>query len=130
YDAYTRSRLLHETALEDWAMEKLRAAGTTGSRVAMNEAESILNRSEHVSPDWRGRIFELAEALFQSIRMQLSVPRYKAIAVDRGASLDTVDYPLNNRRWLKEHFELIRRKPSEAERLRAVEEMVNGSNAG
>ena len=29
--------------------------------------------------------------------MQLSVPRYKAIDVDRGANLDTVDVPLNNR---------------------------------
>ena len=42
---------------------------------------------------WRARIFELAEALFQSIGMQLSVPRYKAIAVDRGANLDTLDVP-------------------------------------
>ena len=28
--------------------------------------------------------------------MQLSVPHYKAIAVDRGANLDTIDVPLNN----------------------------------
>ena len=48
--------------------------------------------------DWRARVFALAEALFQSIRMQLSVARYKAIAVDRGATLDTVDAPLNNAR--------------------------------
>ena len=34
--------------------------------------------------------------------MQLSVPRYKAIAVDRGANLDTLDVPLNNRLWLEQ----------------------------
>ena len=45
---------------------------------------------------------ELAEALYQSIRMQLSVERYKAISVGRGANLDTIDVPLNNRRWLKQ----------------------------
>jgi hypothetical protein len=41
-----------------------------------------------------------AAALFQSIRMQLSVGRYKAIATERGANLDTIDLPLNNRGWL------------------------------
>ena len=42
----------------------------------------ILDRAvtEPVAADLRARVFELAEALFQSIRMQLSVPRYKAIA--------------------------------------------------
>ena len=49
--------------------------------------------------------------------MQLSVPKYKAIAVDRGANLDTIDYPLNSRFWLKEQFAQIRGLPSEAERL-------------
>ena len=33
--------------------------------------------------------------------MQLSVPRYQAIAVGRGATLDTIDVPLNNRLWLE-----------------------------
>ena len=36
--------------------------------------------------------------------MQLSVARYKAIGVDRGASLDTLDVPLNNRLWLQRSF--------------------------
>ena len=46
----------------------------------MDEAERILDRAaaHPVAPDWRARIFELAEALFQSIRMQLSVPRSAA----------------------------------------------------
>src|SRR5262249_41248410 len=68
YDAYQRSRLIYETNLEERAMDKLRAAGRIGSLVAMNQAEAILDRavSERVSPDWRARVFELAEALFQS----------------------------------------------------------------
>ena len=33
--------------------------------------------------------FELADDLFASIKMQTSVPKYKAISVDRGATLDT-----------------------------------------
>ena len=46
--------------------------------------------------------------------MQLSVERYQAIAVDRGASLDTLDYPLNNRLWLEEQFARIRKLHSDA----------------
>src|SRR5439155_16610313 len=127
YDAYTRSRLLYETGLEDKAMTKLRDAKTSGSLAAMSEAESILERavSNRVSTQWRARVFELAGALFRSIGMQLSVPLYKAEAVDRGANLDNIDVPLNNRAWLKEQFAEIRTLSDEEERLRRVEEIVH-----
>ena len=47
--------------------------------------------------------------------MQLSVPRYKAIGVDRGASLDTLDVPLNNRLWLERSFaDAPRRSPPQS----------------
>jgi hypothetical protein len=100
YDAYTRKRLLHETALEEEAMRTLRETRDTAA------AAAILDRaiSHPVATEWHARIFELAEALFQSIGMQLSVPRYKAIGVDRGASLDTLDVPLNSRIWLEKQF--------------------------
>jgi hypothetical protein len=131
YDAYTRSRLLHETALEDQAMAALRNARVTGAIAAMTRAEATLDGavSPRVSEDWRARVFELAEALFESIRMQLSVPRYKAISVDRGANLDTIDFPLNNRVWLKQRFAELR-AADEGERLRAIEEIVNWTNPG
>jgi hypothetical protein len=104
YDAYTRKRLLNETMLEDEAMRKLR--DTRDPSAAAAAAAAILDRAiqQPVALEWRAKIFELAEALFQSIGMQLSVPRYKAIGVDRGASLDTLDVPLNNRLWLEGHF--------------------------
>ena len=132
YDAYTRSRLIYETTLEDRAMDKLRDADRLGTRPAMNDAEGLLNRAltDFASPDLRARTFELGEALFQSIRMQLSVSRYQAIGVDRGASLDTIDYALNNRRWLYEQFESIRRMKTEAERMQAIDRIVNWTNPG
>lgn len=132
YDGYLRARLLRETKIEDDAMTVLRAAEGLGALRAIDEAEKILAKSatERVAADWRARIFELAEALFQSIRMQLSVPRYKAIDVDRGASLDTVDYPLNNVKWLRERFAAIRKLSSEKDRLGAIDEIVNWTNPG
>jgi hypothetical protein len=83
-----------------------------------------------VAEDLRARVFELGEALFQSIRMQLSVPRYKAIAVDRGATLDTIDKPLNDRPWLRERFDQIRRLDAETARQKQIDEIVNWTNPG
>src|SRR5262249_55116099 len=110
YDAYTRSRLLYETALEDQAMHVFPGEPRLGSRLSLSEAERILDRAltDPVSRDWRARVFELAEALYQSSRMQLSVDRYKAISVGRGANLDTMDMPLNSRLWLAQRFAELR----------------------
>jgi hypothetical protein len=133
YDAYARARLIYETDLENRAMEQLRGArGGGGALAAMSRAEEVLDRaeSERAMPAWRARIFELAEALFQSIRMQLSVARYKAISVDRGANLDTVDVPLNNRMWLKARFAELRQTSDEAERLKGIDAIVNWTDPG
>jgi hypothetical protein len=132
YDAYTRSRLLYETSLEAKAVANLRNAKKRGSLAAMSEAEAMLERAvtDRVSPRCRARIFELAEALYRSIGMQLSVPLYKAIAVDRGANLDNIDLPLNDRTWLKQQFAAIRELPSESERLKRIDSIVNWTDPG
>ena len=132
YDAYNRSRLIYETALEDEAMSYLRRANVTGSRLALEAAQASLDRglTQPVSQDWRNRIFELAEALYQSTRAQLSVSRYQAISVGRGANLDTVDIPLNNRLWLSKMFREIRDLSSEEEQLVAIDALVNRTNPG
>jgi hypothetical protein len=132
YDAYERSRLLYERQLEERALEQLRATKRLGSLLAMKEAEAILDRcdTEKVAGDWRARVHELAEALYQSIRMQLNVERYKAIAVGRGANLDTIDVPLNNRRWLKQRFAALRQLESESERFTGIDAIVSWTDPG
>jgi len=132
YDGYIRRRLIYETDLEARTMDSLRSAAKGGTLSAMTVAEKILEKAveEPVAGDLRLRIHELAEALFQSISMQLSVVKYKAIDVDRGASLDTLEYPLNNRRWLKERFANIRQLRSEADRVAALNEIVHWTDPG
>ena len=132
YDAYTRSRLIYETELEEKAMSRIRDAKKSGLSAAMSEAEAILDRAEtnRVSVEWRARVFELAEALFKSIKMQLSVPLYKAIAVERGANLDNIDAPLNSRVWLKQQFAEIRALPEEAARLKRIDETLDWTDPG
>lgn len=111
YDAYVRSRAMYETSLEDQAMNKLRDARLLGSSAAMAQAEALLDKAVtgRTAQDLRARVFQLGEALFQSIHMQLSVEKYQAIGVGRGANLNTIDFPLNNRLWLKQRFSEIRK---------------------
>lgn len=129
YDAYVRARLIAESAQEESATAALRRAKESGSLQAIDAAEDALRRGP-VAPDLRARVFELAEALFQSIRMQLSVERYQAIAVGRGANLDLADHPLNDGPWLRARFAEIRALPGEPERLKAIDALVNWTNPG
>ena len=132
YDAYLRTRLIHETDLEERAMDALRQAAEMGSLTALDQAEATLDRAvtHRVGEDLRARVFEMAEALYQSIRMQHSVPRYKAISAGRGANLDMIDRPLNNRNWLKNRFAEVRAIERERERLEEIDAIVNWSNPG
>jgi hypothetical protein len=83
-----------------------------------------------MAQDLRTRIFALAEALYQSIGMQLSVDLYKAVHVTRGANLDALDFPLNSRFWLKQQFGGVRELKSENARLKAIDAIVNRTNPG
>jgi hypothetical protein len=122
---------LHEQQAQARAVAALDGAAGVGSAAAMAEAERLLAASaEPVALQLRTRIFQLAEALFQSSRMQLSVPLYRAIAVGRGANLDLVDAPLNDRVWFGEQFAAIRALPTERERLAALERLAHWTDPG
>jgi hypothetical protein len=126
YDAYVRRRLIYETELEEKAMDVLRLAEQLGSLRAMKKAEAILDKAqkERVGLDWRARTFELAEALFQSIRMQLSVERYEAKSTRRGGNLGLIDTPVNDSKRIKKLFRKIRRLGDEDDRLAAIAEIT------
>jgi hypothetical protein len=132
YDAFIHERLVYETSLEEQALSLLRESRQKGPLAAMDEAEKLLDQSvvRPAAPELRARVFQLGDMLFQSIRMQLSVERHKAIAVDRGATLDTIDEPLNNRLWLKGRFAEVRKLDNERDQLRAIQSLVEWTNPG
>jgi glycosyl hydrolase family 67 len=132
YDAYVRHRLINETDLEQQALGQLRAASRVGSQLAIERARQILDKAvtEPAAADLRARIMELSEGLYQNIHAQLSVEKYQAIAVGRGASSDTVDMPLNNRWWLEERFTAIGAMADETARRAAIDEIVNRTDPG
>jgi hypothetical protein len=131
YDAFLRDRLIAETAQEAAAMDCLRRARRIGSLPAMEQAHAILSQATRlpVAEDRRTRVNELAEALYQSIRMQLSTERYKGDR-GRGTSQDTLDLPLNGRLWLEGYFDDIRKQGKEKDRLGTIDLIVNRTDPG
>ena len=114
---YIRNRLIRETALEARAMELLDAAPRTGSLIAMREAERTLDEVE-TEPQFQscGRGCSSSARLFQSIGMQLSGELYGGYSTGRAATLDTIDAPLNDRRWLRRDSRRSGSLPDEAAR--------------
>ena len=123
YDAFVRRRLIQETALEEEANTILAQARSRGSETVMLEAMQALTRltSEPVAPELRARIVDLYDKLFRSIGLQSSVEKYFASGGERGASLDYLDVPLNNRWWLEDEFKAIRKLDGEDAKVARLE---------
>lgn len=132
YDAYIRSRLINETALEAQANKVLRKAKDLGVEESMRQALAIVNKAdtEPVSKDLRNTIEDYCEKLFQSCGLQTSVEKYQASNSQRGCILDFVDYPLNNRWWLEDQFKLIDKMESQEEQLERLKTIYSWETPG
>ncbi len=132
YDAYVRHRLIHETGLERECNAVLNHAPSMGSEAAMVQASVVLNTvtTQPVSPQLRARIVDLCARLFHAIGLQSSVEKYFAIDEQRGAVLDFVDYPLNNRWWLEDQFAEIRRLNVETAKLERLHRLATWEQPG
>ena len=97
YDAIVRHRLIAARSREAAALAALRRGDQVTAKSALETGDG---------PDvamLRSRLFALADRLFASARLQLSVPRFGASSVERGANLDRVDVDLNDRFWIERH---------------------------
>jgi hypothetical protein len=153
YDAYVQSRLVEETAQVERALAVLRRVddigwtpepleiGAAPSATSPNgrdpmllfeEARGILQQSmsQSASGSLRGRVLELGEALFQSIRMQLAVDRYRGEAVVRGTNLDTLDYPVSDAPWLLVRISEISRETETTKQLAAIRALLRRTDPG
>ena len=132
YDTYTRRRKIYEQGLEKKANAVLERAAVTGSDKAMDDALNIVNEGDKnpVSPELRQKIVDYCADLFTSIGMQTSVKKYNASGEERGAILDFLDYPLNNRWWLSDEFVKIRKMSSEQEKLNRLKIIYTWENPG
>ncbi len=130
YDAFIKKRLAIETDQEARAVAALKNTRSSPAD-AMTAARNILDADEltQEARALRTRVFELAEALFQSIHMQLSVAKYQAIGLGRGANLDSIDFALNNRVWLENEFGKIAKAPKE-QQAKMIDRIVNWTDPG
>ena len=86
---------------------------------------------EPIAKDLRARIEELCEQLWKSVGLQTSVAKYNASGRGkRGAVLDFVDYPLNNRYWLLDEFAKVEKLASEDAKTRRLVELANWETPG
>ena len=131
YDAYARKRGIYETALEEKANDVLRQATVIGPDLAMKRALDLLNAppGNRLDTSLRKEIIDLCDKLFHSIGLQTSVKKYQASGEERGAVLDFIDYPLNNKWWIEDKFTAIRKLPKNAQ-VAALLEIANWEHPG
>lgn len=131
YDAYIRARLLAETNEEQRALVILRSAPQGETIKTIAKARKSLDTAQSpVATDLRQRIFELADNLFHDVGIQLSVEKYGASGIERGANLDRVDVNLNNRAWMEKQFDRIEKLPAEADRQAGLSKIVHYEDPG
>lgn len=153
FDAYVRRRLLEETARVAQARDTLERVLTIGwGAVPLNiggkppklppnalspnplldEAQGILQKTiqQPAGVELRSRMAELAEALFQSIGMQLAVERYQAEAVGRAANLDTADTPVSDAMWMLRQVSGIRRMDDPMAQIAAIRSLLSRTDPG
>jgi hypothetical protein len=152
-DAYVRRRLQVETAQVEQARDRLSSLLEIGwgaaplgihdapSKLPPNgripdpllaDVQAELDRAlaQPVATELRRRIGELAEALFQSIRMQLAVERYRAEAVERGANLETMETPVSDILWMRGQIVDIRKLTDPMAQIDAVRSMLFRTDPG
>ena len=129
---FTRQRLIYETDLEREALEKLAEVSTLGVPRTLGESRAILARAttHPVSPDFIEKLNVLGEQLFREIGLQTSVSKYQAANSQRGAILDFLDIPLNNRWWLEDQFDKIAAMTVADDQLKRIDVVRNWENPG
>jgi len=128
YDTFVRRRLIYERKLEADANQILLTDGRPADG-RIDAALAILNAAP-IASNLRDRIINLCEKLFQSIGLQTSVAKYQASGAERGAVLDFIDYPMNNRYWLEDEFKKVRNLKNEATKLARLKEIATWENPG
>jgi hypothetical protein len=132
YDYFLKIRKAYEQNLEKLANQVLLKASKIGSDKAMAQALEIVEKAdkEPVTNELRQKIVDYCAALFQSVGLQTSVEKYKASGAERGAILDFIDYPLNNRWWLADEFKKVEKMATEKEKAERLKVIATWENPG
>lgn len=132
FDTYIRRRLLNEKNLEKKANKILAKIDELGVEKAMEKSLQKISEAEtnQIDKNIKIKIENYCQNLFELIGLQTSVKLYNASGSQRGAFLDFVDIPLNNRWWYEDEFNKIRNMNSEQEKRERLEVIRTWENPG
>ncbi|MEP6756857.1 MAG: hypothetical protein ABJA67_15240 [Chthonomonadales bacterium] len=117
YDLFVQKRLDIETSLEKQANGELLRSDIPNHLKEYNAIEALNStRSYNALKPLKIKITQLCEALYRSIGLQTSVGKYRASGSERGAILDFIDYPLNNKYWIEDEIGKAFKLPTEREK--------------
>jgi hypothetical protein len=131
FDAYTRGRLIYETALEQEARQILETSTPENSVVAIGKARAVLERAwtQTILPDYQAKCHALADSLFKSIGAQLTMKKHGAMS-GRGNFIDLINMPLNDAPWMLDQFEQIEKLSSGKQRYEKIQAMLHRTDPG
>jgi hypothetical protein len=132
FDANVAAETKAQRAYEAEANAALAKASSDGVEVAIANAIAALAKADApAAPELRAGIEALGPVLLKSIGYQLSVKEpYLARNSERGALLDWLDQPVNNRPWLEQRFAAILAMENADAQLAAIDEILNWENPG
>lgn len=125
YDAYLQERVRRDRRQTEQALAAPDQLGKSDAREALRQAAAAVTAPVACADSSLcRRAGELAGDLFRTIRMQLSVGRYHALAVGRGANLDTIDARLDDEPWLRERLRDADTAADDAGRRKAIDAIL------
>ena len=133
FDQYTRERYIAEMGYEEEAYAALAKAHKSGVAKAIAQAKSVFAKADtdNIGADLRKEMHALAHDLFQSIGYQFSVkPPYFTRNPERGALLDALDLPLNDRAWLEDQLGQVLQMDGAAAQQERIDMLVNWEDPG
>jgi hypothetical protein len=131
FDAYTRRRLIYETALEQEAREILEKSTPATSLEAIGKARTVLERAwtHTILPDYQAKCHALADSLYKSIGAQLTMKKHGAMS-GRGNFVDLINMPLNDAPWMLDQLEQIQKLGADKERFEKLQAMLHRTDPG
>ncbi|MEZ6054532.1 MAG: hypothetical protein R3C02_24620 [Planctomycetaceae bacterium] len=132
FDANVQAEARAQKGYETQALAALADASQTGVSKAIDRARQALAQADRpAAPELRSSIEALGPLMLKSIGYQLSIePPYLARNSERGAMLDWLDQPLNNRPWLEQRFEAILALHNQADQLAQIDTILTWEDPG
>lgn len=130
FDYYQQQRVVYERSLEAEALKILAECNAYGNAESIDtcieKARQILRKAEtqKILPELAAKINVLADLLFEHIGAQLTVTRHQAAAWDRGAFVECLNIPLNDKRYILAQLDKAEKCQSQEEKAQAVLENI------